>query len=63
MPGRGVWRDFVGRRRCWSPAKYWLAVLTELRNRGVKDVFFVVCEDLKGLPDSVNAAFPRPRSR
>ncbi|WP_392469078.1 IS256 family transposase [Arsenicicoccus cauae] len=40
-------------------AKYWLAVLTELRNRGVKDVFFIVCDGLKGLPDSVNAAFPQ----
>lgn len=40
-------------------AKFWLAVLTELKNRGVKDVFFVVCDGLKGLPDSVNAAFPR----
>jgi len=39
-------------------AKYWMAVLTELRNRGVKDVFFVVCDGLKGLPDSVNAVFP-----
>ncbi len=38
-------------------AKYWLAVLTELRNRGVQDVFFVVCDGLKGLPDSVNAVF------
>ena len=39
-------------------AKFWLAVLTELRNRGVKDVFFVVCDGLKGLPDSVIAVFP-----
>jgi putative transposase len=39
-------------------AKFWMAVLTELRNRGVKDVFFVVCDGLKGLPDSVNAVFP-----
>ena len=38
-------------------AKYWMAVLTELRNRGVLDVFFVVCDGLKGLPDSVNAVF------
>ncbi len=37
----------------------WLqAVLTELRNRGVQDVFFVVCDGLEaGLPDSVNAVF------
>jgi len=34
-------------------------VLTDLKNRGVKDVFFVVCDGLKGLPDSVNAVFPR----
>jgi transposase-like protein len=39
-------------------AKFWLAVLTELKNRGVKDVFFVVCDGLKGLPDSVSAVFP-----
>jgi transposase-like protein len=40
-------------------AKFWLAVLTELKNRGVADVFFVVCDGLKGLPASVNTAFPR----
>ena len=30
-------------------AKFWMAVLTELRNRGVADVFFLVCDGLKGL--------------
>ena len=39
-------------------AKYWLAVLTELKNRGVRDVFFLVCDGLKGLPDSVATVFP-----
>ncbi|MGA8247690.1 MAG: IS256 family transposase [Nocardioides sp.] len=39
-------------------AKFWLAVLTELKNRGVRDIFFVVCDGLKGLPDSVNTVFP-----
>lgn len=39
-------------------AKFWLAVLTDMKNRGVKDIFFVVCDGLKGLPDSVSAAFP-----
>lgn len=38
-------------------AKFWYAVLTDLKSRGVKDVFFVVCDGLKGLPDSVNAVF------
>lgn len=33
-------------------------MLTDLRNRGVRDVFFVVCDGLKGLPDSVNAVWP-----
>jgi putative transposase len=39
-------------------AKFWYSVLTDLKARGVKDVFFVVCDGLKGLPDSVNAMFP-----
>lgn len=39
-------------------AKFWLAVLTDLKNRGVKDIFFLVCDGLKGLPDSVSAVFP-----
>ena len=39
-------------------AKFWLAVLTELRNRGVADVFFCVCDGLKGLPDSVGVVWP-----
>jgi transposase-like protein len=40
-------------------AKFWMAVLTELRNRGIVDVFFLVCDGLKGLPDSVNAVWPQ----
>ena len=39
-------------------AKFWYAVLTDLKSRGVRDVFFVVCDGLKGLPDSVTAVFP-----
>jgi len=39
-------------------AKFWMAVLTELKNRGVRDVFFVVCDGLKGLPNSVNTIWP-----
>jgi putative transposase len=40
-------------------AKFWLRVLTELRNRGIKDVFFVCCDGLKGFPEAIEAAFPR----
>jgi putative transposase len=39
-------------------AKFWMAVMTELKNRGVADVFFLVCDGLKGLPDSVAAVWP-----
>ncbi len=40
-------------------AKFWLHVLSELKNRGIQDVFFIVCDGLKGLPDSVGTAFPQ----
>ena len=39
-------------------AKFWMAVLTDLKNRGIADVFFVVCDGLKGLPNSVNTVWP-----
>jgi len=39
--------------------KFWMAVLTDPKNRGVGDVFFVVCEGLKGLPDVVSNVWPQ----
>ncbi|MFV0308727.1 MAG: IS256 family transposase [Desertimonas sp.] len=39
-------------------AKFWTTVLTELRNRGVRDTFIVCCDGLKGLPDAIRAAWP-----
>jgi transposase-like protein len=39
-------------------AKYWLHVLTEIRNRGVGDVLMVVCDGLTGLPDAITAVWP-----
>ena len=38
-------------------AKFWLAVLTEIKNRGVADVCIVVCDGLKGLPESINTTW------
>jgi putative transposase len=38
-------------------AKFWLAVLTELKNRGVEDVCIAVCDGLKGLPESINTTW------
>jgi putative transposase len=49
----GLWAGTGG-----EGAKFWMSVLTDLRNRGVKDVFFVVCDGLKGLPDVVASVWP-----
>ena len=38
-------------------AKFWLQVLTELKNRGVADVCIAVCDGLKGLPDAINSVW------
>ena len=40
-------------------AKYWLQVLTALKNRGVEDVCMVVCDGLKGLPDAIGTVWPQ----
>jgi len=39
-------------------AKFWLSVLTELRNRGVKDVLIACCDGLPGLPEAIEAVWP-----
>jgi putative transposase len=39
-------------------AKFWLSVLTEIKNRGVEDVCMLVCDGLKGLPDAVTTVWP-----
>jgi putative transposase len=40
-------------------AKFWLQVLTELRNRGVKDVFIACVDGLKGFPQAIETVFPQ----
>jgi transposase-like protein len=49
----GLWAGTGG-----EGAKFWMSVLTDLRNRGVRDVFFVVCDGLKGLPGVVASVWP-----
>jgi putative transposase len=39
-------------------AKFWLSVLTELRNRGTEDVLIVCCDGLTGLPDAIETVWP-----
>jgi putative transposase len=50
----GLWAGSGG-----EGAKFWMSVLTDLRNRGVRDVFFVVCDGLKGLPEVVGNVWPQ----
>ncbi|WP_422652933.1 IS256 family transposase, partial [Amycolatopsis sp.] len=50
----GLWAGTGG-----EGAKFWMSVLVDLKNRGVTDVFFLVCDGLKGLPDVVEAVWPQ----
>ncbi len=40
-------------------AKFWLGILTELQNRGVKDILIACVDGLKGFPDAIQAVFPQ----
>src|SRR5437667_10253726 len=48
----GLWIDKT------EGARFWTSVLTELKNRGVKDVLFVCTDGLSGFPDAIDAVFP-----
>ncbi|WP_344418555.1 IS256 family transposase [Amycolatopsis minnesotensis] len=57
--------DVDGRKHalgCWiadtEGAKFWAKVLSDLRNRGVKDVLIACCDGLTGLPDAIRVTFP-----
>nr|WP_240522147.1 IS256 family transposase [Amycolatopsis vastitatis] len=50
----GLWMGSGG-----EGAKFWMSVLIDLKNRGVRDVFFLVCDGLKGLPDVVANVWPQ----
>jgi putative transposase len=49
----GLWAGSGG-----EGAKFWMSVLVDLKNRGIKDVFFLVCDGLKGLPEVVENVWP-----
>ena len=40
-------------------AKFWLGILTELQNRGVKDILIACVDGLKGFPDAIQTVFPQ----
>src|SRR6201985_2852966 len=52
----GLW---AGEHGDGEGAKFWLRVLTEVKNRGTRDVCMLVCDGLKGLPDAVNTVWEK----
>src|SRR5574340_1169892 len=52
----GLW---AGEHGDGEGAKYWLRVLTEIKNRGVADCLIMVCDGLKGLPDVIAQVWPQ----
>ncbi len=42
-------------------AKFWLNVLTELKNRGLNDILIACVDGLKGFPDAINTVYPKAR--
>jgi transposase-like protein len=52
----GLW---AGEHGDGEGAKYWLRVLTEIKNRGVADVCMIVCDGLKGLPEAIGQTWPQ----
>ena len=42
-------------------AKFWLSVMTELKNRGVQDIFVACVDGLKGFPEAIEAVYPHTR--
>lgn len=42
-------------------AKFWLSVLTELQNRGVKDIFIACVDGLSGFPEAINSVYPKAK--
>jgi putative transposase len=57
--------DLEGKKDVWGlwtgaseGAKFWLNVLTELRTRGVKDIYLACVDGLKGFPQAIETVFP-----
>ena len=42
-------------------AKFWLKVVTELKNRGINDIFIACVDGLKGFPEAINSIFPETK--
>ena len=49
----GIW---IGKN---EGAKFWLQILTELKNRGVEQIYIACVDGLKGFPEAINSVFPK----
>ncbi len=49
----GIWLEST------EGAKFWLKVISELKNRGVQDILIACCDGLKGFPQAIEAVFPK----
>jgi putative transposase len=49
----GIWLEQT------EGAKFWMKVMTELKNRGVQDIYIACVDGLKGFPDAIEAMFPK----
>jgi putative transposase len=49
----GIWMDQA------EGAKFWLSILTSLKNRGIEDILIACCDGLKGFPEAIETAFPK----
>ena len=49
----GIWLEQT------EGAKFWLKVMTELKNRGMQDIYIACVDGLKGFPDAIEAMFPK----
>ena len=56
MTWLGLW---AGEHGDGEGARFWLRVLAEIKNRGVRDVCMLACDGLKGLPDAVTAVWDK----
>ena len=52
----GLW---AGEHGDGEGAKYWMRVLSEIKNRGTQDCLIVVCDGLKGLPEAITTVWPQ----
>lgn len=56
----GIWlaRTALDEAPAGESARFWSSVVTELRNRGVRDILIACCDGLAGFEDAIHSAFP-----